>query len=456
MRVGPEVREEKAGPRRWQKAALAALVVLIVAAGAWAIWTFYFGPPPMDVASVEKMAFPLPEKPSVAVLPFTNMSGDPEQEYIADGITENIITALSKVPDMLVIARNSTFTYKGKPVKVQQIAEELSVQYVLEGSVQKSESRLRITVQLVDAIKGRHVWAERYDRDLKDIFALQDEITMKVIAELQVELTEGDKARRAAKGTNNLEAYLKFLKANQLIRYGGKEKIRMSRKILKEVIALDPEFPMGYLLLGWTHSLAVMGKWSESPKESMARAKDLFQKGLELDDSLDLPHRFLGAIYAMSRQWDRAVAELERAVSIAPYSTNMWALANALKFAGRPEEAIAWYKKAFRLDPITSPGDHIHLGMAYFMAEQFENALAEFKRVLEHSKKGEFNPIRVHITLAATYAMLGREEEARNHAAEVLRINPKFSLKWATKRMVYKKQADIDRYVEALRKAGLK
>ncbi|MEE9151849.1 MAG: adenylate/guanylate cyclase domain-containing protein, partial [Thermoplasmata archaeon] len=172
MRVGPEVREEKAGPRRWQKAALAAVVVLVVAAGAWAIWNFYFRPPPIEPASVEKMAYPLPDKPSIAVLPFVNMSGDPEQEYIADGISESIITALCKIPEMFVIARTSTSTYKGKSVKTQQVSEELGVRYVLEGSVQKAGDRIRVTAQLIDAISSHHLWADRYDRDIEDFFDL--------------------------------------------------------------------------------------------------------------------------------------------------------------------------------------------------------------------------------------------------------------------------------------------
>jgi adenylate cyclase len=183
MRIGPEtapvMREKKAGPKRWQKATLAAVAVLVVVAGAWAIWNIYFRPPPIEPASVEKMAFPLPEKPSIAVLPFTNMSGDSEQEYIGDGISESIISALSKSPNMFVIARNSAFTYKGKPVKVQRVSEELGVKYVLEGSVQKFEERVRITAQLIDAIKGHHLWSEQYDRKLEDLFDLQDEITIK-------------------------------------------------------------------------------------------------------------------------------------------------------------------------------------------------------------------------------------------------------------------------------------
>ncbi|MFO7737007.1 MAG: adenylate/guanylate cyclase domain-containing protein, partial [Desulfatiglandaceae bacterium] len=207
--IGEEVRRRK----RWPSATVAVALTLVL--GALAVWNFYSRPPAIEPASIEKMAFPLPDKPSIAVLPFDNMSGDPEQEYFSDGLTEEIITALSKTDQLFVIARNSTFTYKGKPVKVQQVAEDLGIRYVLEGSVRKDAERVRITAQLVDAIEGIHLWAERYDRDLKDIFEVQDEITMRIITALQVKLTEGEQARISGNATDNLEAYLKELQARE-------------------------------------------------------------------------------------------------------------------------------------------------------------------------------------------------------------------------------------------------
>jgi len=211
--TGPEaiqkVSEEKRPTPGWQRAALAVVIALLVVAGGVAIWKSSrpTTTPPMEAASVEKMAFPLPDKPSIAVLPFVNMSGDPKQEYLSDGISEEIISALSSVPKLFVIARNSTFTYKGKPVKVQQVSEELGVRYVLEGSVKKSGDKIRITAQLVDALNGHHLWAKRYDRNLDDIFAVQDEITKKIITAMQVKLTEGEQARAAARGTDNRLCY---------------------------------------------------------------------------------------------------------------------------------------------------------------------------------------------------------------------------------------------------------
>jgi adenylate cyclase len=251
--AGKVLGEERPRPSKRPRTAIAAAVILLIVAGALAIWNFYFRPPPIEPASVERMAFPLPEKPSIAVLPFSNMSGDPEQEYFSDGITENIITALSKVEKLFVIARNSTFTYKGKPVKVQQVAQDLGVQYVLEGSIQRSADRIRITGQLIDARKGHHLWAERYDRDLKELFALQDEITMKIITALEVKLTEGEQALVAGSGTDNLDAYLKILQARDLKRHQTIENNHKARQLAEEAIKLDPDYAQAYRWLSGTH-----------------------------------------------------------------------------------------------------------------------------------------------------------------------------------------------------------
>jgi TolB-like protein/Tfp pilus assembly protein PilF len=403
----------------------------------------------------EKPPLPLPDKPSIAVLPFVNMSGDPEQEYFSDGISEEIITALSKVPNLFVIARNSSFTYKGKPIKVQQVGRELGVKYVLEGSVRKTGDKVRITAQFVDATTGNHLWAERYDRELKDVFAIQDEITMKVITELQVKLTEGEYARIAAIGTNNIEAYLKCLNAIRIWRRMTKEDNLLARKMLNEAIALDTNYPWPYIYLGWTHWFE--SRWSKSREDSLAHAEELARKGLEMNASLGLAHMLLSFIHKEKMQWDKCLAEAERAANIDLNWLNVYGLARALTMVGRHEEAIPVFKEVFRLDPMTRAMYRYNFGLCYFMAEQYEDALKVLKQALDGAKKGEFNPFYVHRGLAATYSMLGQEEEARHHAAEVLRIRPKYSLKSELEAMrrYYKKQADRDRLVEALRKAGL-
>jgi TolB-like protein len=259
---------------RW---VMLAAVIGIVAVG---VWKIYLSPGPIPVASVDRMKYPLPENPSIAVLPFVNLSGDSKQEFFVDGITEEIITALSRIPGLFVIARHSTSTYKGKAVKVKQVSEELGVRYVLEGGVQRSADRIRVTAQLIDALKGHHLWAERYDRDLKDIFALQDEITMKIITALQVRLTPGETVHLMAKGAKNIDAYTKLLQAIELTGRGTKEANAQTKKLLEEAIALDPNYPRLYVCLAVAHQYDIWFGSTESPEQSLARAFELTQKAI--------------------------------------------------------------------------------------------------------------------------------------------------------------------------------
>ena len=305
----------------------------------------------------------------------------------------------------------------------------------------------------IDATKGHHLWAKGYDRELKDIFTLQDEITLKVITELSVKLTEGEKARFWAKGTDNLDAYLKAYKAQEHFRRFTKDDIYLAKQMAKEIIDLDPNYPDGYIILGWAHYIDSV-YWSKYPKDSLARAEKLARKVLELDDSQAQGHIILGRIYQSRGQWDKYIAETEHAFSISP-SESSYHLAIALRYSGRTEESIALFKKAMRLDPIPPAYVIESLGFAYFDSGRYEDALDEFMRLRDISKKGEYDSEAVYTSLAATYAMLGREKEARKQAAEVIRINPKFTLKWYAKTLRYKNQADTDRWIDALRKVGL-
>jgi adenylate cyclase len=408
--------------------------------------------PSVEVASKGKMAFPLPDRPSIAVLPFVNMSDDPKQEFFSDGITEEIITALSKVPNLFVIAHHSTFTYKGKPVKVKQVSEELGVRYVLEGSVQKSGDRVRITAQLIDALSSHHLWAERYDRDLKDIFALQDEITMKVITGLQVELTAGEMAGLMAKGTKNIDAFIKYLQAFELANRLTKGGNAQARKIFEEAIALDPGYSRLYMGLALAHFYDVWFGTTESPDQSLARSFELAQKAISLDDSDATAYSVLGAIYVMKRQYDRAIAECERAVSLDPNSAeNFIRLGYVLNWAGRAEEAIPYIQNAMRLNPLPPANYFVHLAVSYRESGQYEKAIEASKKALQREPNSQFP----YMTLAISYIRLGREEEARAAVAEILRINPKFSLERYAKILPYPQPA-ADRFVEDLHKAGLK
>jgi len=448
--IGKVIGEERPVPRRGQRVALAAVIVLLLMVGGLLIWRATT--PPVELTSVEKMAFPLPDKPSVAVLPFDNMTGDPQQEYLSDGISENIISALSKISKLFVIARNSTFTYKGKPVKVQQVSEELGVRYVVEGGVQKSDDRLRVTAQLIDAITGNHLWSERYDRNLEDIFTIQDEITLKILAALQVKLTDGEQARMWAKGTENLDAYLKLMQAREYYLQMNMESAALARQMAEEAIDLDPEYGDAYSWLGATHMLDLFLGTSKSPKDSIAKAIELTQKALALDDSLAVARSRLGFLYTLIRQHEKGVAEAEQAVALNPNAAGAHDyLGFALRFAGRPGEAIPVIKKAIRLNPFPPAAAYYNLGMAYLYTGQCEEAIAACEKALQGGKDN----LLAHITATAAYSMCGREAEAQATAADVLRINPKFSCKYFAKRLPYKNQADLDRYISALRSAGL-
>jgi adenylate cyclase len=447
--AGKVIGEKRPISRHWRLAAVA----LIVVAGALAIWNFYFRPP-FEPASVERMAFALPDKPSIAVLPFVNMSEDPKQEYFSDGLTEEIITALSQVPKVFVIARNSTFSFKGKSVKVNQVAEELGVRYVLEGSVRKAEDRVRITAQLIDAIKGHHLWAERYDRELKDIFAVQDEITIKILTSLQVKLTDTQQAAFFAKGTDNLEAYLKWLQAYLYFLRVNKDDNVLARQKAEEAIAIDPNYVAAHVTLGWAHAVDARFGWSKSPKQSMVRAVDLARKAIAMDDTYPNIHRLWGYIYLMKRQYDEAIAAYEKTVALSPNWAGAYAhLGMGLVYACRPEEGIRTLQKAIRLNPIRPPTYvYFKLGRGYRMTGQYAEAISEFKKVLHRSP----NSLGAWIGLASTYSLLGQEEEAREAAAEVLRINPNFSSEGFIMALPFKNQSENERIINALRMAGLK
>jgi len=398
------------------------------------------------------MKHPLPNNPSIAVLPFVNLSGDPQQEFFCDGITEEIITALSRVPGLFVIARYSTFTYKGKMVKVKQVSEELGVRYVLEGGVQKSADRIRITVQLIDALKGHHLWAERYDRDLKDIFGLQDELTMKIITALQVKLTPGETVHLMAKGAKNMDAYVKHLLASEIIGGGTKEGIAQARKLLEEAIALDPTYPRLYATLVTTHHLDIWYGITKSPEQSLARAFELARKAISLDNSSAYAHSTLGKTYAMAKEYDKAIAACEQAVSLDPNSSvNFMWLGLVLTWAGRAEEGIRYLEHAVRLNPFAPSIFFNNLAVAYRDAGQYEKAIEECKKALQREPNSQFP----YIHMAISYLRLGREEEARAAAADLLRINPKFSLERYAQTLPFTKPV-ADRIVEDLRKAGLK
>jgi len=459
--IEPEAeRQQKKTPlRRWQWAALVA-AILVIGAVAAVIWKFYLRPvPSMEVASVESMAFPLPDKPSIAVLPFVNMSGDPEQEYFSDGITEDIITNLSKVSGILVISRNSSFLYKGKQVKIQEVAKDLGVRYVLEGSVRRAGDKLRITAQLIDAKTDNHVWAERYDRKLRDIFAVQDEVTEKVVSELAVTLKASESERLARKHTENFEAYDLHLRARKEFFALKKENILRAQELSKRVIELDPHFAGGYARLSYMLSVSVRHGHSTSPREDVEKALELAQKAVSVDDTYWLSYQALASAYLMKGRHDDALAAATAAVRIQPGNSeaHLW-LGFCLHWMGRGEEALQALKMAQELNPkylssgLDFPGYLDFPGFASFTAGRYEQCIAAMKKAID--RLGPF--VLRQAFLAASYSELSRNEEARAMAQQLLQTNPNFALKsWKFAR-VYKNPEDTERLLNALRRAGLK
>jgi len=396
----------------------------------------------------------LPEKPSIAVLPFDNMSGDPEQEYFSDGMTEDIITDLSKISALFVIARNSVFTYKGKAVKAEDVGKELGVRYILEGSVRKALDRVRITAQLVDATTGGHLWAERYDRKLEDIFALQDEVTKEIVSVLSVKLTEGEKTRRACKCqyTCNTDAYDYFLRGMEYFRGLTKENNGLAREMFKKAVQIDPVYALAYTLLGHTYLHEWTLGWGHD-SGVIQRAFELAQKSMALDDSLAEPHELLGNIHLWKKQHDKAISEFELAISLDPNNADWLAgLGGILVWADRAEEAIGVIEKAIGLNPLFPTTYLWNLGHAFLVTERFDDAVSTLKKAIRRNPG--FWPS--HVLLAATYSAAGRIEEAKAEAAEALKINPTFSLESWRPKCPFKNEEVLERRFGFLRKAGLK
>jgi adenylate cyclase len=541
---------------------------------------------------------PLPAKPSIVVLPFDNMSKDSEQDYFSNGITEVLTSDLSRISSLFVIARNTAFTYQGKAVNVQEVGKELGVRYVLEGSVQRAGEQVRIVAQLIDATAGGHIWSERYDRPLKDIFALQDEIVQKIVTTLKLQFTLMEQGWVVRKRTDNLEAYDAFLRGLEYRFRLTKDTNAQARQMFEKALALDPQYAEAYVALSATYWQEWTWRWSPDP-QNLERAFDLTQQALALDDSLPAAHSLLSAVYGQKRQYDQAIAESERAIALDPNNADSYVVrAEVLNYAGRPDEAFKVVEQAMRLNPRYSPsypfelgwayrmtgrydeaivalketisrspnflGAHLHLaasylqqwvsqqnpdaqgleqalattqralalneasppghvllGNIYLWQKQYEPALAEMERAVTLDPNDALNyafwaetlsragrsaeavamveqalsrktlvvdnhlnsvgaayywagraeeaiaPLKqflsrypnilaAHLTLAAVYSELGKETEARAEVAEVLRLNPKFSLELHKERMPIKDPAMLERGIAALRKAGLK
>lgn len=394
-----------------------------------------------------------PADRSIAVLPFVNMSDDPKQEIFCDGLTEGIIATLSKSPNLFVIARNSSFTYKGKSVIVQQVGRELGVRFVLEGSVQKSGGRVRITAQLVDTSNGNHMWAERYDREMTEVFALQDEIAIHLMEAMQWKLSFGAPAREAlGKGTRNIDAYFKLVEGQRYLVRGDPEGYIQAEKFIEKAISLDPTYATPYIFLGVLLTLKVKLGMSRSPVHALKRASEMAERALELDRSHPSLYILLGLLELVNRRYDLALASYEKAFIIDRNNIiSIYNQGECLIFMGKPEESISVFEKILPIDPLSSGFAYLGLGHAFMVMEAYGEAICQLNRAIEAFPKRLVARVRIAACCAA-------EEEVERTAmakAKVLDLYPAFSTKMHMQAMPYRDDAFKKRMTANLLKAGL-
>jgi adenylate cyclase len=452
-KAGAAIREKKVQSKHRRMAILAIAAVLFAGAAATVLWNLYMprtGPVP-EPAATKKITPPLTDKPSIAVLPFINLSRDPEQEYFSDGITNDIITDLSKFRELLIIASNTVFTYKGKPMKVKDLTKELNVRYVLEGSIQKIGGKVRINAQLIDAATESHLWAERFDRELKDLFAVQNEIVQTIVAKMAIKVDAAERARVLRKDTDNLAAYDYVLRGEEYLYRKTRSANINAEEMFKKAIELDPNYVTAYVGLGRKQADLVAYGWTEFPDKALQQAHDLAQKALSLDETHSGVHALLGNIYIYQGQHELAISELQRSIELNPNDAfSRRYLGMVMLWSGRPDDAIEAYETLLRYDPRTTPGTYMFLGLGYYLKGRYDMAISVAERGLVRHPDFVGN----HIALAAAYAQAGRSEDAARAAEKVLKLDPFFEVEaYGT---VFQNPADRAAIKQGLRKAGLK
>ncbi len=446
-------RWKRKGLKYWKEAPTVlkvAVALVAVANGTWQLYPRLFHPA-IKVPSKVKMAFPLPKKPSIAVMPFVNMSDDPKQEYFSDGISNDIMTDLSKFKELLVIASNTVFTYKKKTVRVKEVGQELDVRYVLEGSVQKRNNKVRINAQLIFAATGQNLWAERYDRDLRDLFKVQEEIVRAIVTTLAVKIDEAERKREKEKNTESLEAYDYQLRGREFLRLRTRSGRTEARRMFEKALELDPNYPSAYVGLAQCYLQDFYYGWAEFPDKALQQAQDFAEKALSIDASNEQGYVVLGIVYARRGQYDIAMDQLNRALELNPNDAlSQGRLGDILLFSGRTDDAIRFLESNLRLDPFYVLERPVILGLAYYLKGRYEDAA----KVLEQGVNRRPDIPDSHIVLAATYAQMGRMEDASREAALIARLDPFFDLKsYGT---AFKNPADRNAILKGLRKAGLK
>jgi len=436
-------------PRRLRATvgAMAAVLLLFAGAGAW----WWQTRPGFERADPARMALALPDKPSIAVLPFANLSGDPAQDYFAAGIAEDIITELAKISGLFVIARNSSFSYKGKDVDVRTIAGELGVKYILEGSVRRVGDMVRINAQLLDADSGGHLWAERYDGTLADVFAVQDRVTEHIVSALAVSMTDAQAGRLARPGTDNLQAYdLALLARDRLSRLNWPDTLE-AEALLGRAIEIDPDYVQARVRLGFLYYEKWV-VWGLQRDANMALAIKQANRAVEIDEREANAHILLALAYQDLRRFEDASAAVEKAIALEPRGAEAFhMLGRYLYFAGQLEKSIWYLERAHRSDPLSPPSSIAMLASAYVSARHFEDA----ERIIQRGMERDPNFAAYYAVLAILHASAGEPEEAGRAAAKLLSINPNFTIRAFMRFVPYSNPSDMNRDVEALRAAGL-
>ena len=424
----------------------ATLLLLALAAAGSLYWLHPWRPTGADQSIVS-------ESPSIAVLPFDDLSGDADQGYLADGLTDDLITGLAKIPELLVIARDSTFVYKGEAMDVREVADRLNVRYVLRGSLRRAGERVHINAQLVDGRRASHLWAESYDGPLSDVFQMQDRITGDVLGALALKVGTGERQDLGTPRTANPQAYESFLLGRQrFYHYANKDENEAARRLFERATELDPDFALAYAMLGWTHAFDAMNGWSGVRERSLQRAEALATHAIGLQPVLPVAYFVRGLAYREQGEYVKALVEAEKAIQYDPnYANAHVLLATLLYYAGRPEEGLKRIQRAIQLNPHHPYNYTFHLGQAYFVLRRYGEAIAAFEEGLESNPSAE----RLHVWLAAALAQSGDLDEARWEADQVLSLNPDFSLQRMQDTFPFQDPNEVEHFIEGLRKTGM-
>ena len=400
-----------------------------------------------------KSLLSLPDKPSLAVLPLVNLSADPEQDYFCDGLYMDIMTSLVKISGLFLISENSMFTYKTKPVTISELGHQLGVSHVLEGGVRKAGNRVRVSVQLIEASNGHHAWAERFDRQLDDLFTIQDEITEEIVTAMDVKLVTGEWSRRIRKVLRTPLARECFYRGWKAMFGSTKEDMEEAQHMFEETIRLEPESVMGYDLAGWAHWLAVYRGFSDSPTKSLERAIEIAQKSLTLEEATGFPHLTMAQIHLIKGEHDRALEEIKKAGFIRPGCGGVPAIkANILNYIGRPTEAIELAKRAIRITPVFPMWYPSILARAYYLCDRNEEAIAVAKEILNRNQ----DQLDALLILAYASTAINRVNDAHQAVREIIRVKPGFTLEEYAKSQPYRDPRILERIIQMLQMAGLK